>query len=293
MRNHSFKKMLSALLMLSGCIPSTSPPAASVTPVRHWAAYYGNKTPASAFKNLDLVVFDRRYHPDFKALQPRTTVLAYVSAGEVYDDVPEKNLLANRNLLLFQQDHWKSHAVDITAPQWRAMVMGYVDDAVSKGFDGVMLDTIDSPIEWSVAHAPERTDALQAAAALLISDIRARHPDIKIMLNRGFSLLPDVADKIDFMLAESILTHVNVSTGQFSISSPTSYLDTAEMLRQAAAASHLQVLTLDYWNQDDAGHLHTIYATQRTFGFAPYVTTADLRSYTPEPELPPPPRIKE
>jgi uncharacterized protein (TIGR01370 family) len=284
-----FKGLFAALLCLSGCLPASKPPG----PVEHWAAYYGASVPAKDFKNLDLVVFDRRYHPKFKSLQPDTIILAYVTVGEVYDDVPEKVLLEKDKLLLFQQDHWKSHGVDITSPRWRAMVMGYVDDAVAKGFDGVMLDTIDTPREWSEKNAPERADAMHAASVMLIDDIRARHPGIKIMLNRGLSIIPEVASKIDYVLAESILTQVNVSTGQFGVLSPTSYTQAVNNLRRAtASAPHLQILTLDYWNQDDVHSLERIYATQRASGFVPYVTTVDLVHYTPELSLSPPPHAK-
>jgi uncharacterized protein (TIGR01370 family) len=277
------RKFLLALLCLTGCIPSTKPPG----PVQHWAAYYGSTVPTKEFENLDLVVFDRRYHPKFKKLQPQTMVLAYVSVGEVYDDVPEKAVLEREKLLLFQQEHWKSHGVDITSPRWREMVMGYVDDAVAKGFDGVMLDTIDTPMEWCQKNAPERADAIQAASVLLIEEIRARHPGIKIMLNRGLGLLPEVASKIDYVLAESTLTHVNVSTGQFEVLSPTSYSQVVSSLRRAtSSAPHVQILTLDYWDQTDGEGWDRIYATQRASGFVPYVTTPDLVHYTPEPVLP-------
>lgn len=272
---------LSAFMILTGCISSKPVPPSE----QRWAVYYGDKLPEKTFKGLNLVVFDRRYHPPFKKLQrDNTTVLAYVSAGEVYDDVPEKKALQEEKSLIFQQDHWKSHVVDPTSVRWRGMVMSYVDNAIIKGFDGVMIDTVDSPLDWAAAHAPDRHADMRAATILLIHDIRAQHPNIKIMLNRGLSILPEVASKIDYVLAESILTNTDVSTGQFEVLSPTSYGIVVEKLHHVTStAPHLQIFTLDYWNQDDVNNLERIYAAQRASGFTPYVTTRDLVHYTPEP----------
>lgn len=274
------KHILAAVLCLTGCAPAPRPTAE----VKHWAVYYDDVLPAKSFKNLDLVVFDRRHHPKFDELKGKTTVLAYVSIGEVYDDVPEKKLLEKKNAILYQNDRWGSHAVDVTNPEWRKLVLTYTADAAKKGFDGVMLDTIDSPLYWAETKKKERLKEMQAAAISLVKEIRLRHPKMKIMVNRGFAILPEIAKDIDFALAESIYTKTNDSTGQFDLVSPMTYSQVAEQLRGATAiARQLQVFTLDYWKPDDVKGLERIYAAQRAEGFIPYVTTPDLRSLTPIP----------
>ena len=172
--------------------------------------------------------------------------------------------------------------MDITSPIWQAMVLAYVDDAASKGFDGVMLDAIDSPLYWAEKNAPKKLDLMQAHAATLIHAIHKAHPSMKIMLNRGFSLLPLVAYEIDYVLAESIMINTDLSTRQFTPFSPNTYNEAVAQLQHAVAlAPHLRVFTLDYWNQDDGKGLEHIYTTQRAQGFTPYVTTPDLRRFTP------------
>lgn len=275
-----WQQMAASLLCLAGQAsgPDTAPPP------RSWAAYYDSALPAERFKHLDLVVFDRRHHPDFMPLKGKTTVLAYVSIGEVYDDVPEKTELTEEGALLAQHAHWKSHVVDATSPQWRHWVLGYVEDAVAQGFDGVMLDTADSPIAWAQAHAPERTEAMRAGIAELVQAIRAANPGLKIMINRGFGILPLVAQDIDYVLAESIYTNTNVSSGQFTLFPPSTYDQVAKQLHDVnTLAPGLRIFTLDYWKMDDVSGLETIYAAQRAQGFTPYVATPDLRLFAPEP----------
>jgi uncharacterized protein (TIGR01370 family) len=274
------KHMLAAALCLTGCAPAPRP----TTEVTHWAVYYDDAMLAKSFAHLDLVVFDRRHHPKFDELKGKTKVLAYVSIGEVYDDVPEKKMLEKKNALLYQNDKWGSHAVDVTSAEWRELVLGYVADADKKGFDGVMLDTIDSPLHWAETKEKERLGEMQAGAIRLIKEIRRQYPKMKIMVNRGFAILPQIAKDIDFVLAESIYTKTDDSTGQFDLVSPMTYAQVAGQLRGATAiARQLQVFTLDYWKPDDVKGLERIYAAQRAEGFVPYVTTPDLRSLTPIP----------
>lgn len=275
-----FKQVVAVLLFLAGCTATMRPTG----DIKHWAAYYDEALPAKTFKHYDLVVFDRRHHPKFEELKGKTKVLAYVSIGEVYDDVPEKKRLEKAGAILFENEKWNSHAVDVTSPLWRKLVLGYVDDAAQKGFDGVMLDTIDSPLHWAETQAPERLQAMREGVANLIGAIRATHPTMRIMVNRGFAILPMVADNIDYVLAESIMTHPSETSGQFAFFSSQTTTEVARELHLVVSrAPHLQVLTLDYWNMDDVNGLERIYAAHRAQGFVPYVTTPDLTTHTPEP----------
>ncbi len=277
----ALKQLMVCVLFLSGCTPEPHQPGV----IQKWAVYYDDKIPAKKFKHMDLVVFDRTHYPHFERLKGETIVLGYVSAGEINDRMPEKQQLEEDKALLFHQDHWQSSAVDLTSPRWQALVLDAVDDAAEKGFDGVMLDTIESPLYWAKTKAPERYDAMKDAAIQLIGDIRAAHPDMKIMVNRAFEVLPAVASKIDYELAESIMSDTDVSTGHSVLFPPHTYGEVAEQLQHAQSISPgLKIFTLDYWNPDDVNGLARIYEAQRGAGFIPYVTTIDLRNFTPEPD---------
>ncbi len=279
MRNY-LKHMVLSLLWLSGCAPVLKPSA----PLARWAVYYDTKLPAEHFSGLDMVVFDGRYHPDIKPLKGKTTVLAYVSMGEVHDDATEKTLLEERGAIVDTNSTWGSHVVDLHSKKWKKIVLSTVDKAIKDGFDGVMLDTVDSPLYWASQQSEEAHESMQIAAVSLIRDIRVRHPNIRIMLNRGFEILPVASRYLDYALAESILTKKDNSSGQFSFFPPRTYADAvAQLHRSVARAEHLQLFTLDYWDVDDVNGLERIYAAQRASGFIPYVTSQDLRQFTPEP----------
>lgn len=272
------KKVMAVMALLTGCMFSSSPQ------YHRWAIYYGATLPASTFRELDLVVFDRRHHPDFAELKGKLPVLAYVSMGEVYDDVPEKLALLKDDALLYRNVRWGSHAVDLASKTWQKQLLVYVADAEAQGFDGIMLDTLDSPLFWAGQQSPERLAVMEQEAISLIKTIRKEHPKLKIMVNRAFSILPSIAGEIDFVLAESLLGQTSDSTGHsFTFSSESSLQLVRKLQALQEHSPHLRIFTIDYWKTDDIKGLETIYGLQRSYGFIPYVTTSELRDYTPEP----------
>lgn len=276
-----------ACMIGSACTPvSKVPPTTHAGNKERWAVYYAKELPASSFKDYDLVVFDRLYYPeDFKSLQPDTVVLAYVSIGEVHGDTDEHKLLDAQKALIGGRTKWNSYPVDITSLTWGQMVTAQVEDALAKGFDGVMFDTMDTALHLADMESPEKGEKAQAAAVNLIASIKKAYPGMKIMLNRGFEILPRVAPALDYALGESMLAETDISSGQSKVFPASTYQSTASRLLQARSANpRIKLYTLDYWNQNDVDGLQKLYAIHRARGFAPYVTTPDLRKHTPEPQ---------
>lgn len=287
-------KRLKQLMLVTLCCVSCAP-TQHARPEREprngkeerWVVYYGDALPAEAFMDYDLVLFDRLYHPPLAPLleDKDRIVLAYISAGEVHgfrsDDM---TALKKGKALLGPNNDWGSYIVDLTSATWRDIVMAEVKDAAAQGFHGVMLDTIDTPLATSMARSPQLGEANRQAAIQLIADIRETYPDLKIMLNRGFGILPEVSGQLDFELAESILAETNVSTGQSRLFSPINYRQMTKALADVRRKSpQLKIYALDYWNTDDVDGIGQLYAIHREHGFVPYVSTPDLRTLTPEP----------
>lgn len=274
-----WQRLVAALLCCVSCTPVPQ------TKQERWVVYYDKKLPAEAFEDYDLVVFDRIYHPKLKILKGKTILLAYVSAGELHgDDKKALSQLRVEKAVFKANEKWDSHVIDLTSATWRSMVMTQVADALKQGFDGVMLDTLDSPLYASAKLSPELGEANRQAAIQLISDIRQAHPRLKLMVNRALDVLPEVSGQLDFILCESILSETNVSTGQYALVSPNTYRQVADRLQDVAVqAPQLKIYSLDYWNLDDVDGTRLLYALQRENGFIPYVTTPDLRTLSPEP----------
>lgn len=277
--------LFALVLAIAACTSEKPKTLPKVAAMDRWVAYYNDTLPASAFAEYDLVVFDREHHPDFSGLlgqSKRPTILAYVSMGEVHGhEKALRAMLREEGAILGKNERWNSYIVDITHPIWHAHLLDeLLPDVVAQGFDGVMLDTLDSAL-----HAEGQDKAeLYLTAVQLIREIRARYPQMRIMLNRGYEILPYVANSVDYALAESVYFSydpaTNVSTRQPS-SATQPFVD---ILQQARAnAPKLQVFTLDYWHAEDSSGIFRVYKEQRGRGFIPYVATPDLRQLVPEP----------
>lgn len=272
------------LLALLCCFPAWAQQEAP--PVR-WAAYYSDALPASSFESYHVVVFDGDHHPSLAPLKAHgVTLLGYLSAGEAERYRSYYPRLKAQKLLLRTSALWRDHqAIDLRNPAWEAMVVDELVPALlAQGFDGVMLDTLDSPLALE-AESPEHYGGMRTGAVSLIKRLRERYPHIPIMLNRAFELLPEVGGDIDSVMAESIYTDWVNKDRKPKLLPQNTQDDYLRRLREAQATfPALKIYTLDYWNMKDAPGVKRIYAHQRGQGFIPYVATPELNRAFKEPE---------
>lgn len=260
-------------------------PAAAATNER-WVVYYGNTLPASAFEPFDVIVFDSDSHPPIKPLlQNGKTVLGYLSLGEAEKYRSYYKSLHKQKLLLHKSALWKNHTVvDVRKPAWAMMVVDeLIPPILAQGFDGIMIDTLDSAIEPEIT-SPEKFPGMKQGAIDMIKLIRARYPTIKIMVNRGLDILPDIATDIDMVMAESIYTDWVKNPKKPQLVRVKEYQEYLAMIAKGRDMSPtLKIYSLDYWNMKDTQGVKNIYGKQREQGFVPYVSTKELQAIFQEP----------
>lgn len=252
----------------------------------HWAVYYGGPIELSAFQKFDLLIFDSEVHPPLAPLKADgKTVLGYLSLGQAdprrnfYHVFTEKNLLLPASPEIITQ-----YVINIRKPEWSQYVLDTMMPAImAEGFDGIFIDTLDNVIQPEQADPKKYPDMIKSSV-LLVKAIRARYPNIKIMVNRGFELLPFIANDIDMELAESLYTNV-LPGDKHVIREPQEYQSLMALLQNARLQSpSLKVYSLDYWPPQDKEGVVRLYQDERKkFGFIPYVSTMDLQSVYPEP----------
>ncbi|WP_431859074.1 endo alpha-1,4 polygalactosaminidase [Azospirillum sp.] len=252
-----------------------------------WVVYYADKEPLSAFEPYTLVVLDSEHHPPLRPLKERgKTLLGYISLGEVESHRPWYETVKGWGILSAENPNWPgSFYVDVRDKRWTELVVAELVPALlRRGFDGIFLDTLDNP-----PHL-ERTDpkafaGMTEAAARLVKALRRHYPGIRIMQNRGYELLPQTAGAIDYALGESVTAGWDFAAGKPHLQPPD---DTAFQVEALAAAKRanpaLEVMTLDYWDPNDAAGVAKLYATERARGFSPYVATVELDRVVREPK---------
>lgn len=276
------RALLSGLLLLIA-LPVAAPAGAKDF---RWAVYYASDAPVEAFKPYDLLVLDAEYHPPLAPLRARGKKLyGYLSLGEAGQHQAHFKTLKAQGLLVRESPVWKgSWAIDIRDPRWtRRVIEELIPDILRRGFDGLFLDTLDSSIALETDGGPAHRGMTEAAVRL-VHTIRRHYPHIRIMMNRAYSLLPELAHDIDIVLGESVYARHDANLKTYALVPEGEYRAQVDLLKGAQKRNpDLQVFTLDYWRTDQPEMIRKIYALQRENGFHPYVSTVKPDAVLPEP----------
>ena len=247
--------------------------------VRNWMLYYGDTLPPERFYAYDLLVFDSQHHPLLSPLLDRGKLLAgYLSLGEVARHHPWFEATKREGLLLGENPNWPgSYFVDIRDPRWaRRVVEELVPFVLRQGFHGLMLDTLDNPVELE-RRDPDLNRGMGIAAAQLVSAIRLHYPDILLIQNRGYPLLEANGSEIDFLLAESLYSTYDFERKHyFKVPEVTYQREHQRLLDLRERFPDLKLLSLDYWDPDDTAGIAAIHRRQRADGFLPLVGVISL-----------------
>lgn len=252
-----------------------------------WAVSYAADTPLEALAPFKLLILDSGNHPPLEPLASRGKILlGYLSLGEVEAQRPYFKWLEQAGIVLQENPNWPgARHIDIRDPRWTAMVVEeLVPDIIRQGFHGVFLDTLDSSLFLEDEADPKRFKGMTEAAARLVRTIRRHYPQIPIMVNRGFALLPLIEAQINMVMAESLRSDYDFETKTYRMTSESDYSQILAMIRASQARRPgLEVMALDYWQPDDSATIRKLYATERDNGFLPYVATVTLDKVFAEP----------
>ena len=263
------------ILALALALIYTSPAGAGF----RWAVCYSGNCAAEELYEFDLVVLDTDTRPPLGLLGRRgRDVLGYLSLGEVESNRAYFKRVKADGMLLGQNPNWpSSYYVDFRDPRWRQRVIGQLVPAIlDTGFSGVFLDTLDDAAELERNH-PEAYRGMSEAAADLVRGVRRAFPNIRIMVNRGYGLLPGIAPFIDILAGESVYTTYDADHKRYIRVPEAEYEQQVRWLKQARSINpKLRICSLDYWDPEGRNEIRRIYQVERANGFAPYVATREL-----------------
>lgn len=265
---------------------SSGQASAVLAPATPWAVYYADAAPLAAFQPYRLLVLDSRTHPPLQPLADRgKTLLGYLSVGEVETHRPWFDRVKGWGILDQENPNWPgSFYVDVRDRRWVKLVVEDLIPAILReGFHGVFLDTLDNPPHLERTD-PKRWRGMTDAAAALVRAIRRNWPDIGLMQNRGYEILPQTAPLLSHALGESVYAGWDFAAKRPHRQSAEDYRFQVDALKAAGALNpQLGLHTLDYWTPSDAAGVRAIYDLQRANGFSPYVATVELDRLIPEP----------
>ena len=249
---------------------------ASVAPVRAAPAvalFYGSDAPHDELKAFDIVVLEPDHHPAPDALRkPYSEPYAYVAVGEAhptrayFKDIPETARLAvNKG--------WDSLIIDLSHPGWAEFfATRIVAPLWEKGYRGFFLDTLDS---YRLADKFDEA-AQQAGLVSVIETLHRRFPGIRLILNRGFEVLPKIRDKVHMVAAESLFQGWDANTGRYV---EVKEADRAWLLGELLKVRDtygLPVLAIDYVAPQDRALTRATAERIKALGIVPWVSDSAL-----------------
>lgn len=178
--------------------------------------YYGDEAPISTLYGYDWLVLQ----PDMVAearidLLGRggTKPLAYVAIDEIARS-HQLYLNIREDWVLGENPAWDSVILDITNQDVQEFILDeLIFAAVSRGFQGVFLDTLDS--HRLTERGRSRTAEFAKAQASVISALKARHPDAIVIANRGFHLPASTKQLVDALAFESYFAGYDANTDRY------------------------------------------------------------------------------
>lgn len=241
------------------------------------AFFYGAPVPVQFLSKYEQVVVEAENIIDLAPFQKLgAEVFAYVSLGEA-EGWRESTRKLPDTLFLEKNSPWNSRVADLTQQPWRDYLL---DERISSlwqaGYRGFFLDTLDS-YKLPARTAAQRETQRQALVEI-IRAIHVRYPGAKLLLNRGFEVLPEVAPFANGLVAESLFRSWNPISQTYVTVSDADRQWLMERLEQARDKYRLPVTVIDYVSPSQPLLAKETAGRIRKLGFAAWVANPALDS---------------
>lgn len=250
-------------------------PAAAAGPST--AFYYTGELPADSLAQFERVVVqaDQADAAGLARLRARgTLVFAYVSLSEV--SRLQAGSLDDR-WRLGQNPDWQTVIMDSAHPAWRKHLVNQIIKPLwDRGYRAFFLDNLDS-----YERAVKSKDARAAQAhglAQIITEMHTRFPGVKLLMNRGFELLPEIAPLAAGLAAESLFRGWDTTKKVYNEVPEQERTWLLNQLRIARDQYHLPITSIDYVDPKTPELARTTAKRIAALGFTPFVTDHDLTS---------------
>jgi uncharacterized protein (TIGR01370 family) len=237
--------------------------------------FYGSPVPLELLSRFDMVIVEPEYLADPTALSSSgSDVFAYISVGEInhsrswHSDIPGSWLLGvNKD--------WSTSIVNLDEPGWQDHLLSkQMQPLWNAGYRGFFLDTLDS-YQISTLNTALRKRQRKALIKI-VQAMHERFPGVKIIVNRGFDLFPDIADLVVGVAAESLFKRWDASQSKYTDVPDEDRKWLSDQLSRLKSEHNLQVLVIDYLPYSRRDEARDIAKKISALGFIPIVTNYSM-----------------
>jgi hypothetical protein len=248
----------------------------SAKAVASTAFYYGPSVPRELWVAYDQVVVEPEYLPDPSSIKERRAEpVAYLSVGEVSPQSRGASQIPP-SWVLAKNPHWSSWVMDLTRTDYQQHVLRRFEALWQAGYHRFFLDTLDSYQLGS--SAPEARSLARAALVNLVREMARAHPEVKLLLNRGFELLPEVAPLVHGVVAESLFDRWEAGPQRYTRVPRQDREWLLARLSEARDRYHLPVTVIDYRPSEQRDEARSTARQICGLGFEAWVADGALAS---------------
>lgn len=206
--------------------------------------------------------------------QHQDKIFAYVSLGEVDAKRPYLSRLPDA-WLAGENKTWKSRVIDQSAAAWPEF---FVDEVIGplreQGYHHFFLDTLDS--YHLIATTPEARRQQEQGMIRAIRLLKSRYPDARLILNRGFEILPQIKELVTAVAAESLFQSWNNRSRRYESVNEADRAWLSKQLVQVRDELGLPVIVIDYVAPENRERAREVAAKIKAYGFIPWVSDGGL-----------------
>jgi hypothetical protein len=267
--------MVLLMSLLAGLPGLRAQPVAPAPPAPAVAFFYDANPPWAELQAFDLVVVDPGHVPNPKLpVLPHTRLAAYVALGEVQ---PSRDYAAKipKSWLRGENKDWGSRLINQAQPEWAQFFTEQVIAPLwESGYRTFFLDTLDS---YHLFSPTAQARAVQEAGMVnVITTLKQRFPQARLIFNRGFEILPQVHTLVESVVAESLFQGFDAGKSSYRAVPEEDRRWLLGQLQKVKDEYRLPVVVIDYVPAAQRPLARDTAKRIQALGFVPWVTTPDL-----------------
>jgi len=210
---------------------------------------------------------------------PRATIrLAYVSVGEADPRRPYWPEVRDQPFLVEPNPEWPDNVrVDIRSTRWQELLMcEEIARLMQRGFDGLMLDTIDT-VPYLETKDPASFAGSRQALRDFLRKLRTAYPRAVLVANGGEALV-DAAPYVDGFIVEGVFSVYDARQRTYRRTTDAERDWKLGVIARARGVAARPVFSIEYADVGDVRLSEWAFQESVRHGFRPYVGVRALNT---------------
>ena len=209
-------------------------------------------------------------------LPPDTIRLAYLSVGEADAQASYWRVVQGQSFIVEPNPNWPGNMrVDIRDERWQQLLLRQeVPRLLTMGFDGLMLDTLDT-VPYLESKDPQRFAGSRRALADWLRALRRAAPRAIVIAN-GTEALIDAAPFVDGFVVEGTFSTYDFGRRAYRATTDDERSWKLAIVDRARSVAHRPVFSIEYADVGDIKLGRWAAEEASRHGFRPYVGVKDL-----------------